>query len=116
MASPPLNAEIADKKCVYADSASSNTEAQARAPEPAGHAAGGSSQHGVGSTAQQMPKTGSSAGQGLGISAVSLGRAPDRSVAPPTGSDIALDALAEEQVANSVRELLEQHGTSNDRT
>ncbi len=47
--------------------------------------------------------------QGLGISAVSLGIAPDRRSDPPTGSDIALDALAEEEVAHSVRSLLEQH-------
>ena len=47
--------------------------------------------------------------QGLGISAVSLGIAPDRSGDPPTGSDIALDALAEEEVAHSVRSLIEQH-------
>ena len=51
----------------------------------------------------------SSSEQGLGISAVSLGIAPDRSSDPPTGSDIALDALAEEEVAHSVRGLLEQH-------
>lgn len=48
-------------------------------------------------------------GQGMGISAVSLGKAPDRSREPPTGSDIALDALAEEEVAHAVRKILEQH-------
>ncbi len=52
----------------------------------------------------------------LGISAVSLGRAPDRSNAPPTGADIALDAMAEEEVAHSVRYLLEQQSKLPDRT
>ena len=61
-------------------------------------------------------QTGSTHEQSLGISAVSLGRAPDRSNAPPTGADIALDALAEEEVAHSVRDLLEQHSKSPDRT
>lgn len=55
-------------------------------------------------------------GQGMGISAVSLGKAPDRSKEPPTGSDIALDALAEEEVANAVRDILEQHSKTPDRT
>ncbi len=61
----------------------------------------------LGSSIPQTMQSGSE--QGLGISAVSLGIAPDRSGDPPTGSDIALDALAEEEVAHSVRSLIEQH-------
>ena len=47
---------------------------------------------------------------------MSLGRAPDRSNDPPTGSDIALDALAEQEVAYSVRDLLKQHYKAPDKT
>ena len=47
---------------------------------------------------------------------MSLGKAPDRSKEPPTGSDIALDALAEEEVANAVRKILEQHSNPPDPT
>ncbi|CAK0785402.1 hypothetical protein CVIRNUC_008611 [Coccomyxa viridis] len=82
------------------------TSSQAADTQPVMTAAGMSSQNG--STASNA-QTSSNPGQGMGISAVSLGKAPDRSKEPPTGSDIALDALAEEEVANAVRKILEQH-------
>ena len=94
------------KPSINAGDEGDQTSSQASNAKPVMTAAGIPSQSR--STASNA-QTSSIPGQGMGISAVSLGKAPDRSKEPPTGSDIALDALAEEEVANAVCRILEQH-------
>lgn len=57
----------------------------------------------------QQPVTGLQASdsmQPLPVSAVALGRAPSRADSTPTGADILLDALREQEVAHQAQQFL----------